>query len=39
MGIRITNIVSPITGEEVAAPSIGYTFPLDEENERRWKGW
>jgi hypothetical protein len=39
MGIRIPNIVSPITGEEVAAPSIGYTFPLDEENERRWKGW
>ena len=39
MGVRIPNIVSPVTGEEVAAPSTGYTFPLDEENERRWKGW
>ncbi len=39
MGIRIPNIVSPVTGQEVATPSIGYTFPLDEENERRWNGW
>ncbi len=39
MGINIPNIVSPITGEEVATPSTGYTFPLDEENERRWRGW
>ena len=39
MGIRIPNIVSPITGEEVAEPSLGYTFPLDEENKRRWNSW
>jgi hypothetical protein len=39
MRLRIPNIVSPITGQEVATPSIGYTFPLDEENERRWNGW
>ena len=39
MGIRIPNVVSPITGEEVAEPSIGYMFPETEENKRRWKGW
>jgi hypothetical protein len=32
-------VVSPITGEEQAAPSLGYTFPLNEENMRRWRGW
>ncbi len=39
MGSRMPKIVSPITGEEVAAPSLGYTFPLNEENMRRWRGW
>src|ERR671911_743611 len=39
MGIHIPNIVSPITGEEVAAPSIGYMPPDTEENRRRWQGW
>ena len=39
MGINIPNIVSPITGEEVAAPSLGYVPPSTEENERRWKTW
>jgi hypothetical protein len=39
MGIHIPNIVSPITGEEVAAPSIGYMPPDTEENRRRFKGW
>ena len=39
MGIHIPNIVSPITGEEVAAPSIGYMPPDTEENHRRFKGW
>src|SRR5215211_3872614 len=39
MGIHIPNIVSPITGEEVAAPSIGYVPPDTEENQRRFKGW
>ena len=39
MGIHIPNIVSPITGEEVAAPSLGYVAPDTEENRRRWKEW
>ena len=39
MGQRIPNIVSPVTGEEIAAPSIGYMFPETEENKRRWQGW
>src|SRR5918995_1201489 len=39
MGIHIPNIVSPITGEEVAAPSIGYVPPDTEENRRRFNGW
>jgi hypothetical protein len=39
MGLHIPNIVSPITGEEVAAPSLGYVPPDTEENQRRFKGW
>jgi hypothetical protein len=39
MGIHIPNIVSPVTGEEEAAPSLGYMTPSTEENERRFKGW
>jgi hypothetical protein len=39
MGIHIPNIVSPITGEEVAQPSIGYVPPDTEENRRRWGAW
>src|SRR5215208_992692 len=39
MGITIPNIVSPITGEEVAAPSLGYVPPDTEENRRRWSTW
>jgi hypothetical protein len=39
MGITIPNIVSPITGEEVAAPSLGYVPPDTEENRRRWSAW
>jgi hypothetical protein len=39
MGIHIPNIVSPITGEEVAQPSIGYMPPDTEENRRRWSAW
>ena len=39
IGANIPNIVSPITGEEEARPSLGYTFPMDEENLRRWRGW
>src|ERR671918_1061922 len=39
MGIHIPNIVSPITGEEVAAPGLGYVPPDTEENRRRWSAW
>ncbi len=39
MGSRIPKIVSPITGDEEAAPSIGYFFPQDERNLRRWRAW
>ncbi len=39
MGSRMPKVVSPITGEEVAAPSLGYTFPVNEENMRRWRTW
>lgn len=39
MGERIPKIVSPITGEESAAPSIGFFFPQDEDNLKRWRAW
>ena len=39
MGGRMPKIVSPITGEEVAAPSLGYTFPVNEQNMSRWRQW
>ena len=39
MGIYIPRIVSPITGEEVAAPATGSMLRQDEENLRRWHGW
>jgi hypothetical protein len=39
MGQHIANIVSPITGEEVAVPSIGYVPPDTEDNRRRFRGW
>ncbi len=39
MGGRMPKVVSPITGEEVAAPSLGYTFPMTDENMRRWDKW
>lgn len=39
MGQRIPRIVSPVTGHEEAQPSLGYMFPTDEENMRRWRGW
>jgi hypothetical protein len=39
MGIHIPNIVSPITGEEVAAPSLGYVPPDTEDNRRRFREW
>src|SRR5215217_937308 len=39
MGILIPRIVSPITGEEEARPSIGYKFEVNEESMRRWRNW
>lgn len=39
MGARLPKVVSPLTGEEVAAPTTGYFFRRDEENMRRWRGW
>jgi len=39
MGARLPKIVSPITGQQVAAPTTGYLFRRDEENMRRWRGW
>jgi hypothetical protein len=39
MGQRIPHIVSPITGEEEAEAPFGYTFTVNDENMRRWRGW
>ena len=39
MGAKMPRVVSPFTGEEVAAPTTGYFFRRDEENMRRWNGW
>jgi hypothetical protein len=39
MGARLPRIVSPLTGEEMAAPTTGYFFRRDDENLRRWRGW
>ena len=39
MGAYIPRIVSPITGEEVAAPATGSMLRQDPENLRRFQGW
>ena len=40
MGQYAPRVVSPLTGEEEAAPSgKGYVFPADEENMARWRLW
>jgi hypothetical protein len=39
MGAYIPNIVSPITGEEEAAPGTGYMMTPNEENFNRFRGW
>ncbi|MGH3320814.1 MAG: Nramp family divalent metal transporter [Streptosporangiaceae bacterium] len=39
MGAHIPQLTSPITGEEQAVASLGYTFRPTEENMRRWKKW
>jgi hypothetical protein len=39
MGILMPKIVSPVTGEEEARPSLGYKFETNEENMSRWRNW
>jgi hypothetical protein len=39
MGILMPKIVSPVTGEEEARPSIGYKFEVNDENMGRWRNW
>ncbi|HLU54752.1 MAG TPA: Nramp family divalent metal transporter [Pseudonocardia sp.] len=39
MGALMPKIVSPLTGQEEARPSLGYMFPTDEANMKRWRGW
>jgi hypothetical protein len=39
MGAYIPNIVSPLTGEEEAAPGTGYMMRPDEQNINRFRGW
>jgi hypothetical protein len=39
MGARLPKVVSPFTGEEIAAPTTGYFFRRDAENMRRWNAW
>ena len=39
MGIYVPRIVSPITGEETAAPATGSMIRQTPENIRRFKGW
>ena len=39
MGAHAPRLVSPLSGEEEAAPSTGFFFRQTEDNLRRWKGW
>ena len=39
MGAKLPRVVSPFTGEEIAAPTTGYFFRRDPENMRRWNAW
>jgi hypothetical protein len=40
MGVYAPKIVSPVTGEEQAAPvGTAYVFPSTEENLARWRRW
>jgi len=39
MGAHLPKIVSPITGQETTQASLGYFFPQDEANLRRWRRW
>lgn len=39
MGQFIGRITSPITGQEEAITEVGYHFPDNPENRRRWSAW
>jgi len=39
MGAHVPRLVSPITGQDQAAPATGYVFRPDEANMARWRGW
>jgi hypothetical protein len=39
MGAHIPRIVSPLTGQEESRPGLGFAFPVNDENMRRWRGW
>lgn len=39
MGAYVPRLVSPITGEEAAAPSTGFIFEPTPQNLARWRGW
>ena len=39
MGSYVPRLVSPVTGDPVAAPSTGYVFEPTKANLARWKGW
>jgi hypothetical protein len=39
MGSYVPRLVSPVTGEEEAAPSTGFVFAPTERNLARWRDW
>jgi hypothetical protein len=39
MGAYVPRLVSPVTGEEEAAPGTGFVFEPDEANMSRWRRW
>jgi uncharacterized protein YhhL (DUF1145 family) len=39
MGAYVPRLVSPVTGQEEAAPSTGFVFEPDEQNMSRWRRW
>ncbi len=39
MGHYSGRIANPITGKTEAVSPIGHTFPINEENLKKWKGW
>ncbi|MEV4836327.1 Nramp family divalent metal transporter [Nonomuraea sp. NPDC049486] len=39
MGLYVPRLVSPVTGQEEAAPSTGFQFAPTKENLARWRQW